>query len=405
LTTTSRPAAVGIRDGAGFWLVATAFLIAMAFNAVPSPLYPLYEKRDGFATMTVTIVFAVFAFGVAASLILAGHVSDWVGRKRILLPALGVEIVADILFLASPSMSVLLLARLLGGLGVGMITATATAHLHDLHRAHRPDSGPGRFEVVSTGANLGGLAVGPLIAGFLAQYVAHPLRVPYVVFGVLLVMALAAVALSPETVEMLPSRPAYRPQRPRADHGDRPAYVAAVASGFAAFAVNGVYTSLSAGFLVGTLHRPSHLLAGTAACALMAAAAFAQSGTNRLTSGARRMLGLGLAVVGLVLLVVGIERTDLGSFLVAGIVAGAGSGILTKSAIGAVAAMASPSRRGEAISGLFLFCYAGMSLPAIGVGVLSQYVSLSTAVYLFCGVLIIVLIYSALLSLNALRRR
>jgi predicted MFS family arabinose efflux permease len=406
VTVPDRPARTGVgpaSHGASFWLVAAAFMTAMAFNAVPSPLYPLYQQRDGFATLMVTVVFAVFAFGVATSLIMAGHVSDWIGRKRILLPALGLELVTDVLFLASPSLSVLIVARLLGGLGVGMITATATAHLHDLHRAHRPHAGPDRFEIVSTGANLGGLAVGPLIAGALAQYVDHPLRVPYLVFGVLLLLAILAVALAPETVEVLTSRPAYRPQRVSADHGDRPAYIAAAGAGFAAFAINGVYTALSAGFLLGVLHRPGHLLAGVAACVLMAAAVVAQTAANPLSASVRRGLGLGLGAAGLVLLAVGVQSADLTIFLVAGIVAGAGSGILTKSVVGAVAAMAEPGKRGEAISGLFLFCYAGMSLPAIGVGILSQYVALTTAVYTFSAVLVAVLAGAALLSFRSAR--
>ncbi|MFD0566081.1 MFS transporter [Kitasatospora saccharophila] len=405
-TAPDRPARTGTGSaphGAGFWLVAAAFTIAMAFNAVPSPLYPIYQQRDGFATLTVTVVFAVFALGVAASLVVAGHVSDWIGRKRVLLPALGLELVADVLFLASPSLPAMIAARLLGGLGVGLITATATAHLHDLHRAHRPHAGPDRFETVSTGANLGGLAVGPLVAGALAQYVDHPLRVPYLVFGVLLLLAILAVAAAPETVEVLASRPSYRPQRVSTDHGDRTAYVAAAGAGFAAFAINGVYTALSAGFLLGVLHEPGHLLAGVAACVLMAAAVVAQTAANPLGARTRRALGLGLGAAGLVLLAVGIRSADLTVFLAAGIVAGAGSGILTKSVVGTVAAMAEPGKRGEAISGLFLFCYAGMSLPAIGVGLLSRCVSLTTAVYVFSAVLVAVLAGAALLSFRSSR--
>ena len=61
----------------------------MAFSTVPSPLYSLYQQRDGFSTFTVTIVFAVYAVGVIISLLLAGHVSDWVGRKKVLDPRPG----------------------------------------------------------------------------------------------------------------------------------------------------------------------------------------------------------------------------------------------------------------------------------------------------------------------------
>src|SRR3954471_12597967 len=81
------------RHGVGFWLIAVVFLVSLAFSTLPTPLYPLYQRADGFNTFTVTIVFAVYAVGVITSLLLAGHVSDWLGRKKILLPALGLEIV------------------------------------------------------------------------------------------------------------------------------------------------------------------------------------------------------------------------------------------------------------------------------------------------------------------------
>jgi hypothetical protein len=135
----------------------------------------------------------------------------------------------------------------------------------------------------------------------------------------------------------------------------------------------------------------------------MAAAVLAQTAANPLSARVRRGLGLGLGAAGLALLAAGVQSADLTVFLVAGVVAGAGSGILTKSVVGAVAAMAEPGKRGEAISGLFLFCYAGMSLPAIGVGILSHYTALTTAVYIFSAVLLAVLAGAALLSFRSAR--
>ena len=69
----------------GFWVVAATFLVVMGFSAVPTPLYAIYAQRDHFSTITVTVVFASYAIGVVGSLFLAGHVSDWVGRRRVLL--------------------------------------------------------------------------------------------------------------------------------------------------------------------------------------------------------------------------------------------------------------------------------------------------------------------------------
>ena len=160
----------------GFWLIALVFVTGMAFSTVPTPLYPLYQARDGFSTFTVTVVFAVYVIGVLTSLLLAGQVSDLVGRKKVLTVALALELVAAALFLVEPPLPVLLVARLVTGLGVGLLTPTATAYLHDLHEARRR-GGPGqRFEIVSTAANIGGLGVGPLAAGVLAQYLTSPRR-------------------------------------------------------------------------------------------------------------------------------------------------------------------------------------------------------------------------------------
>ena len=110
---------------------------------------------------------------------LAGHVSDWMGRRRVLIPALAIEVLAAVLFLVWPALPGLIVARFVSGLGIGMITASATAYLRDLHALGRPGAGAGRFEVVSTAANLGGLGVGTLVSGALAQFVRSPLAVPY----------------------------------------------------------------------------------------------------------------------------------------------------------------------------------------------------------------------------------
>src|SRR5689334_20025977 len=107
------------RHGVAFWLIAAVYLVSQAFSTVPAPLYPIYQRQDGFSSFTVTIVFAVYAVGVVVSLLLAGHLSDWAGRRRILAPALAVQVVAALLFLFWPSLPGLLVARLLTGLGIG----------------------------------------------------------------------------------------------------------------------------------------------------------------------------------------------------------------------------------------------------------------------------------------------
>ncbi len=381
------------RHGVAFWLIAAVYLVSQAFSTVPTPLYPIYQREDGFSAFTVTIVFAVYAVGVVASLLLAGHVSDWAGRRRILVPALATQALAGVLFLAWPALPGLVIARFLTGLGIGMITATATAYLLELHTAHRPAAGRARFDAVSAAANLGGLATGPLIAGALAQFAPAPLRTPYVVMLVLLALAIVAVVAVPETVIAPEVRPAYRPQRIRITRGSRTAYLVAAAAAFTSFAVFGLFTSLAPGFLAGSLHHGSRLLAGAVTFLVFATGAAMQAapGKRRLTS------GLIATAAGLVVLAAGVQATALWPFLAGGALAGAGAGILFKAAIGTVVGMAAPHERGETLAGLFLFGYLGLILPVIGVGVATQFVGATTAMLWFAGVMLALLAGVAIL--------
>jgi MFS family permease len=386
------------RHGWGFWLIALAFLTAMAFSTVPAPLYPLYQARSGFSTFMITVIFAAYTVGVVTSLLLAGHVSDWVGRKKILIPALSLELVAAAIFLTEPPLPWLIVARLVSGLGVGMLTATATAHMHELHTRHRPDASGQRFEVVSTAANIGGIGCGALVAGILAQYVSSPLRTPYLVFVILLLASIVAVMLTPETVEEKLVRSAYRPQRISADHGDRPGYIAAGAAGFASFAVFGLFTSVAPGFVRGALHHPAPALAGLVVFAVFGPAAAAQTLTSRMRPGAKLGIGIAAQALGLVVLVVGMHASNLPTFLIGGVTIGVGAGMLFKAAVGAVAAMAVPAKRGEALAGLFLISYVGLSLPALSIGIATRYATATTAMTWLAVVLLAILGAVATLS-------
>ncbi|MEU1619259.1 MFS transporter [Streptomyces sp. NPDC005722] len=387
--------------GSGFWVIAFAFFAAMAFAAVPAPLWVLYQAREGFSTFMVTVAFAAYALGVVVSLFLAGHVSDWLGRRRVLLPAVIVEALSAVMFLTSTSLGVLIAARVVSGLGVGMITATATAHLSELHTAARPHAGRGRSDLISTTANMGGFAVGPLVSGLLAQYVGAPLRTPYLVFLGLLLIAAAGVALVPETVELAEERPAYRPQRVSVPSATRPAFFAASGATLAAFAVLGLFTSLGPAFVSGTLHHPSRALAGLVPFLIFGTAAGAQALLLRVSARGQMATGLALMVAGLAAVTAAVWLPSLGLFVAGGMAAGAGAGVLFKGTVSTVVSLAEPHRRGEALAGLFLAAYIGLSVPVLGLGVGTLYVSQRLALLGFAAVLVAI---CAAVSRRLLRR-
>jgi MFS family permease len=369
----------------GFWIAAGAFLLNMAFSAVPTPLYVLYQQRDGFSNFLITVVYAVYAVGVIGSLFLGGHVSDWIGRRRVFVPALLANAVSAGVFIADPSLAGLIVARVISGISVGLATATATSYLAELHTTARPTASQRRADAVATGANLGGIGLGPLAAGLLAQFVSSPLVVPYVVFGTVLTAMAAAVALSPETVRRREPRPRYRPQRVAVPTHVRPLFYAATAAGLAAFAVYGVFNSLVPSFLAGTLHDHSHAVAGAVPFAAFAGGAAAQILGARTPSLTLLKLSIPVTVLGLALTAGAMWVGSLPMFVIGGLITGAGAGMVFKGSLAVVASTAPPGARAEVLAGFFLGAYVGLSVPVIGLGIATQYTAARNAMLVFAA--------------------
>lgn len=357
----------------GFWVTAAAFLVNMGFSAVPTPLYVLYQQRDHFSNLMITVVYAVYAVGVIVSLFLAGHLSDWIGRRHIFVPALLASVASAVIFIAAPGLAGLIAARIVSGISVGLTTATATSYLAELHAMARPQAAGRRAEVVATASNLGGIGLGPLAAGLLAQFAPAPLRLPYIVFAAALVVLALAVSLSPETVRRLESRPRYRPQRIAVPARARGTFFAATFAGMAAFAVYGVFNSLAPSFLAGTLHQSSHAVAGAVAFAAFAAGAVAQIAQARVPGQALLRRSVPVIVAGLGLLAGAMWAGDLAMFIAGGVVAGAGAGMVFKGSLAAAVSVGPEGSRAEVLAGFFLGAYVGLSIPVVGLGVATTY--------------------------------
>jgi MFS family permease len=416
-TTASRPArtptalassALGsLSHGIGFWAVAFAFLVVMGYSAVPTPLYGLYAARDGFGSLTITIVFASYGVGVIASLFAVGHLSDFHGRRRVLTLALLLSALSAVVFLLWRDLPGLLVGRFINGLGIGAATATATAWIGELHAADRPDASSRRAEVIGVMANIGGIGIGPLVAGALAQWVAGPLTVPYLVYGGLLVVAVIGLGLTPET-RSVPAheRPTYRPQQMHVPEDVRGPFFGALGAAFIAFAAFGLFTSLAPTFLAGSLHHSSRALAGFATFIAFAAAAVAQILLARRDNRELVIAGSAGLVLGssAVVLAVWLSSPSLALFLVGGAVLGAGAGGLFKGAIATIIRVAQPERRAETLVGLFLAGYLGIMVPVIGLGVLTQAVQPKVALLIFGGMLVAGVVVSLAPLLRAARR-
>ena len=366
-----------------FWVVAAAFCVSIAFSAVPTPLYVIYQQRDHFSTLMITVVYAVYAVGVIVSLFLGGHISDWVGRRRMLVPALAVNVLSAVLFLAFPSLAGLIVARIVSGVSIGLTTTTATAYLAELHLGSGGSPVERRPQIVATAANLGGIGVGPLGAGLLAQFVSSPLVIPYIVFGGVLTVLTVLVAIAPETATMPDPRPAWRPQRVAIPAHSRGTFFAATGAAAAAFAVYGVFNSLMPGFLAGTMHNTSYAVAGTIAFSAFAAGAVAQIALGRAGIAMTLKVSVPVLFAGLALFTVGMWLPSLPVFVLGGVVTGAGAGLVFRGSLVAAAITAPLEARAEVLAGFFLGAYLGLSAPVVALGVATEHFTARNVMLVF----------------------
>src|SRR6202050_4637365 len=178
------------RTGSGFWAVAYAFLIVMAFATLPSPLYGLYRTRDHLSALMITVIYAIFAGGTIATLLSVRSIAARIGRRGVMLVAVATMMASAGLLAAWKALPGLLIGRLLTGASVGLAAGTAITYLIELRLRSNPKASMARARTIGTSVNVGALGVGPLIAGLLAQWGKLQLTLPYLV-----VLALGAIAL------------------------------------------------------------------------------------------------------------------------------------------------------------------------------------------------------------------
>jgi MFS family permease len=135
-------------------LAAGVIGLGLFASITPSPLYHTYSVLWDFSPLTLTLVYATYMFGVLASLLLVGRVSDDVGRRPVLLSALGALMVSTVLFSLADSVAWLFVARGLQGLATGAAVSAASAALLDLHPRHDP-AGVGLANGVASAGGIG----------------------------------------------------------------------------------------------------------------------------------------------------------------------------------------------------------------------------------------------------------
>lgn len=383
---------LAVRRSVAFWIITYLFVAAMLGTTLPTPLYVIYQAQWHFSSGITTIIYASYAVGVLAALLLAGRSSDQVGRRPVLFVALALSTVSTVVFIVSPGVGWLFVGRVLSGISAGLVTGTATAALTDVYRG----SSSRHASMVATAANMGGLALGPLIAGLFAEFGPNPTVLVFEVYLALLAVAAIGLVLVPETVTGR-SKLSLRFTGLGIPRSGRSEFIGAGVAGFAAFALLALFSALTSSFLADVLHEHSHAVGGAVVFAAFGAAAVTQLLLARFPSRPVIVSGLALFLAALALVVAGLSEASMGLFLTGAIVSGIATGAVFIGSLSTANQLAPAETRGRVVSTYFVFAYVGLTIPVIGVGIAAQNVGDFRAV-LVCAIALAALSVASIAS-------
>jgi predicted MFS family arabinose efflux permease len=364
-----------------FAATAFAFALAMMGTTLPTPLYPLYRERFGFSELMITVIFATYAAGVIAALLLFGRLSDAIGRRPVLLAGLALSAVSAAVFLVADGLALLIAGRIISGSSAGVFTGTATATLVDLAAPERH----ARATLAATVANMGGLGCGALLAGVLSEWAGSPLRLTFCVDLALLVPAALGIQTMPEPV-VPRSGLRLRPQGLRLPAEMRATFAQAAVAAFAGAAVLGLFTAVSPAFLGQTLGVTNRAAVGLVVFVVFAASTVGQASLQFVRERLALPAGCMVLIAGMGFLALALWLSSLTLLVLGAVVAGFGQGLSFRAGLAELNARSPAERRAAVASSFFVVMYLALALPVIGEGVLTQLVGLRAAGLTFAAV-------------------
>lgn len=346
-----------------------------------TPLYVQWQTALGFTNGTLTVIFAAYIAGLLGSLLAAGQLSDRFGRKAVLYPGLLAAVAACALFASAESVGMLLAARLLTGIAVGVIVSAGMAAVVD-------SGGHSKRQLASLAASVAmvlGAGLGPLLAGMMAQFLAYPVVPVY--SAQLIILATAFLVASRLPSRRHPTHGEWKLRFPSVPKHNR----LHLAMGISVFAPGITSTSfvLSLGppLLSKLLHVTSPLVAGGTACIMFLAATGIQFVVKRFSVRSLFLMGSAVILLSMSCLVSAVMLSAPAILVMAAVFAGVGQGLGQLGGLTLISLHVPEHRRAEANAVLNIGGYVPAALLPIGTGFLIDMTSISLGASLFAAVI------------------
>lgn len=373
-TTVSRQGRAGTRRPLWFaFMSAVVSLLAVFIGAAaPIPLYNTYRAADGFTNADISLTIVVYALSVLIALLTTGRLSNHLGRRTTAIASLILLLAAFALFIDVHSIGTLLAARALTGLGAGIASSNVTAYVVDAAPA-RP---AWLTTVASSQLPMLGLAIGAVVSGTLVQFGPAPRQLIYALAGLVAVLGIVLIALSPETVRRTPG--VWRSLRPRLRLPSHVVPLLPVAAMvlLATWATASFYQAFVPSVVEEQLHTRSPLLIGLVFACYMAPSAFGASQSGRFSPARAQRLGMIGFLIGMIGIVTAIVTGALALFIVATIIAGVSQGVAISASTRALLFGSTVTERAPIFSVIYVISYCASAIPSLLAGVLSNTFSL-----------------------------
>ena len=369
---------------------AGAMLIAACSSAV-TPLYHLYQASMHLTPFWITIVFASYVASLLAALLIVGGLSDYVGRRPVILAALLLNAAAMMLFSEARDVGQLILARTVQGLSVGVGTTAFGAAILDTSRA--------RGALLNSVTAFLGMTAGSLGAAGLITFASDPLHRVYEVLLGLTALMIALLWVMPESSPRKTGALASLRPHVSVPSQSRSIFVRIAPAGVATWSLGGLYLSLMPTIVATAMGVASPWVGGLVVSALMLAAAISVA-IFRLWP-ARRLILTGTATLslGVAVSMAGIQQQHVVALLAGTMIAGAGFGATFSGTLRALLPTAEPHQRAGLLSAFYVKAYLAFALPAVAAGLSVPLIGLATVAYAYGAVIILLALISMLASL------
>jgi MFS family permease len=381
-----------------FWVLTVLLTFLLAAASAPSPLYPVYQSKFQFSAITLTVIYAVYALGALVALLTTGRLSDHVGRRRVVMLALVVQIAGMIAFIDAQRVEILYLARILQGVGTGMAASAISAWLLDLLPAERQPLG----SLVGGIAPMAGLGVGAFGSGLLVQFGPDPMHFVFWFLFVVFALAFGAVLVMPDPVEHMPGwLQSLRPQIGVASVA-RSMFAALLPSLIAIWALGGLYLSLGPSLAISLLRINSPMAGGLVIAALLGTSAVASALLRRMDSRLLVMRGSLVLLLGVATTLSAVAIGSTIGFYAGALIAGLGFGPAFSGIFRSLALLAPPDKRSALVASIYIALYLAFSIPSIIAGVAVTQYGLRDTTF---GYGLVVMILAALTTVALSRQR